>query len=124
MTKFESQIHSWNGPGFLPIERQMATYLDLEVINVRRRSACEFDVDIDYVTAGGDCLSGWMPLVVLYQEWERRPGEIGGLVEAAGGCSAEKCEKDWDYIRDLDDNEKFLAICHSVWVLSQFKLKG
>lgn len=123
MTTYESQDQPWNGPGLSPLERQMATYLDVEVVNARRRSYREFDVEIDYLAAGADGSTGWMPLVLLHQEWKRRPMEIGGLVEAAGGCSAEKCAKDWDYVRDLDSDEKFMAMCHGVWALAQARLR-
>lgn len=124
MRTYESQNKTWNGPGLSPLERQMVTYLDVEVVNARRRSDREFDVEIDYLAAGADGSTGWMPLVLLHQEWKRRPMEIGGLVEAAGGCPAEKCVKDWAYVRDLDDDEKFMAMCHGVWVLAQVRLKA
>ena len=123
MTTYESQVQSWNGPGLSLVERQMATYLDVEIVNARRRSSREFDVELDYVAPGVDGSTGWMPLVLLQLEWQRRPMEIGGLVEAAGGCFAEKCAEDWDCVRDLDDDEKFMAMCHGVWALAQARLK-
>lgn len=123
MTTFESQDRPWHGPGLSPLERQMASYLEVEVVNVRRRSSREFDVEMDYIAPGVEGSIGWMPLVLLHEEWKHRPMEIGGLVEAAGGCSADECAKDWDCIRDLDDDEKFMAMCHGLWALTQARLK-
>lgn len=123
MTTYESQDQPWNGPGLSPLERQMATYLDVEIVNARRRSAREFDVELDYIAPGVDGSTGWMPLVLLPLEWKRRPMEIGGLVEAAGGCSIEECAEDWECVRALDDDEKFLGICHGVWALFYARVK-
>jgi len=123
MSTYESQGRPWNGPGLSPLERQMVTYLDVEVLNTRRRSSREFDVDIDYIAPGDDGSTGWMPLVLLYLEWKRRPMEIGGLVETAGGCCAEQCAKEWENVLDLDDNEKFIWMCHGVWALVHARLK-
>ena len=123
MTTYESQDRPWNGPGLSPLERQMATYLDVEVVNARRRSSQVFDVDIDYNAPGEDCSIGWMPLVLLHLEWKRRPMEIGGLVEAAGGRSAGECAKDWDFVLDLADNDKFMGMCHGVWALVHARVK-
>lgn len=114
---YEVQARPWHGPGFSKSERAMATYLGLEVINVRRRSGGDFDVEIDYIAADQHAETAWMPLVFLHQEWRRRPYEIGGLAEAAGARQASDCAKDWDHIRDLDDQEKFLVMCVGAWKL-------
>jgi hypothetical protein len=65
-----------------------------------------------------------MPLVFLHQEWRRRPYEIGGLAEAAGARQASDCAKDWDHIRDLDDQEKFLVMCVGAWKLILLRTAG
>lgn len=115
---YEAQARQWHGPGLSQLERAMVTYLELEVVNARRLTARDFDVDIDFIAPGmTNGAMGWMPLVVLHEEWRRRPEDIGGLAEAAGGRAAEECAKDWDYIRDLDDHEKFIGMCHGVWAL-------
>jgi hypothetical protein len=123
MSTFETQDRPWNGPGLSPLERQMATYLDVEIVNARRRSSREFDVELDYIATGEEGSTGWMPLVLLHEEWKRRPMEIGRLVEAAGGRATEKCTQDWDYVRSLDDDEKFMAMCHGIWALAQARIK-
>lgn len=118
MPMYETQARPWNGPGLSPLERKLATYLQLVVVNARRRSANEFDVEIDYIVPEQECTTGWMPLVLLHEQWKRRPREIGELVEAAGGRSAADCEDDWDYVLELDDHEKLMSICHGIWALA------
>jgi hypothetical protein len=100
----------------------MATFLDVEVVNARRRSDREFDVEIDYIASGQDGTTGWMPLVLLHEEWKRRPLEVGGLVEAAGGRDAAKCAEDFAYVRDIDNQDSFMAMCHGVWAIAFFRL--
>jgi len=111
------QDRPWHGPGLSPMERAMTGYLRLDVVNARRRSDRDFDVDIDFTASGRKGATGWLPLVVLHEEWLQRPEEIGGLAEAAGARSAEDCARDWSYVLDLDDDGKFLSMCHGVWAL-------
>jgi hypothetical protein len=119
MPTYETQSRALHGPGLSPLERDMATFLDVEVVNARRRSAREFDVEADYLAPGQDGTTGWMPLVLLHEEWKRRPLEVGGLVEAAGGANAAECAEDFACVLDLDNQDQFMAMCHGVWAIVQ-----
>ena len=122
MSDFEIQARRGQGPGLSSKERELVTVLGLDVVNARRRSDRDFDVEVDYRVRDQDGTTGWLPLVLLHEEWKRRPVEIGALaVEGGSPHSADDCSDDFECVLDIDDQDKFMAMCHAIWATQQAK---
>jgi|EndMetStandDraft_5_1072996.scaffolds.fasta_scaffold278818_1 hypothetical protein len=105
---------AFNDPQLEPDEKLLLRYLQLDVIAVRRLSTTPFDVEVDFQLPFSDeHFTSWLPLHLLYTEWQLRPAEIAALAEDAGGARAYKFRSNWAYSSELTD-EAVWSVFHGL----------